>query len=53
MFPIVAGTFVKLSTSSALANPPLIDTVPEASVALSRSATVIEVLIGAAAPFYV
>jgi hypothetical protein len=53
MFPIVAGTFVKDSASSALTNPPVIDTVPEVSVALSRSATVIAVLIAVAAAFSV
>src|ERR1041385_7562296 len=50
MLPIVAGTFVNDSASSALANPPVIDTVPLASVVLSRSATVIAPLIALAAP---
>ena len=53
MLPIVAGTFVNASASSALTKPPVIDTVAEASVALSRSASVIAVLIAAAAPFSV
>ena len=53
MLPIVAGTLVNESASSALANPPVIDTVAEGSVALSRSATVITPLIAEAAPFSV
>jgi hypothetical protein len=52
MLPIVAGTFVKLRTSSPEAKFAVIDTVPEPSVALSRSATVIDVLIAAASAFY-
>jgi hypothetical protein len=51
MLPIVAGTLVKASTSSALAKLPVMLTVPEARVVLSRSAVVIAVLIAAAAPF--
>jgi hypothetical protein len=53
MFPIVAGTFVKLRTSCPEAKLPVIDTVPEVSVALSRSATVSAALIAAAAAFSV
>ena len=53
MLPIVAGTFVNDRTSSALANPPVIDTVPDSCVALSTSATVIAVLIAVATPFSV
>ena len=53
MLPIVAGTLVKPSTSSAEANPPVIDTVPETCVVLSTSATVIAVLIAVAMPFSV
>ena len=53
MFPIVAGTLVKLSVSCPEAKLPVIDTVPETCVALSRSATVITVLIAEAAPFSV
>src|SRR3954468_11096848 len=53
MLPIVAGTLVKLRTSSDEANPPVIDTVPEASAALSTSATVIDVFTAAAAAFSV
>src|SRR5262245_30807736 len=53
MLPIVAGTFVKERTSWPELKLPVIDTVAEGSVGLSRSATVIEVLIAAAAPFSV
>ena len=53
MLPIVAGTLVKPSTSWPEAKLPVIDTVAVDSVALSGSATVMEPLIAAAAPFSV
>ena len=53
MLPIVAGTLVKANTSSAVANPPVIDTDPLTKVALSGSATVITVSIAVAAWFSV
>ena len=53
MLPIVAGTLVKDSVSCPEAKLPVIDTVPESCVALSRSASVIAVLMAAAAPFSV
>ncbi len=53
MLPIVAGTLVNDRASSPDANPPVIDTVAEASVPLSRSVTVNAVLTAVAAAFSV
>src|SRR5262245_10170695 len=53
MLPIVAGTLVNDSVSWPEAQFAVIDTVAEGSVVLSRSATVIAVLIALAAPFSV
>ena len=53
MFPIVAGTFVNDSTSCPETKLPVMDTAPEVSVVLSRSATVNAALIALAAAFSV
>ena len=54
MSPIVAvDTLVKLNVSSLAVKPTVIETVPLLSVVLSTSATVMAVLIAAAAPFSV